>query len=132
MKTILVDAVYCFVEEDESGIFGVFEAMHEMLEGFPNRKILLTGADDEQFAKFGLDAMPYEIFTLKHDPEKTDPEYYRTMLAHFGLKPEDVVYFEHSPDAVRSAASVGIVSYHYDDAARDLWALKEFLIRNLG
>ncbi len=131
MKTILVDAVYCFVIEAESGNFEIFEDMHEMLEMFPNRKILLTGADDAQFRGFGLDAMPYEVFTLKHDPEKTDPEYFRALLAHFNLKSDDVVYFEHSLPAVESAASVGIVSYHYDNAARDLGALKEFLAKNL-
>ena len=73
MKTILVDAVYCFVVELESGNFLIFEEMREMLDSFPNRKILLTGADDEQFKVFGLDQMPYEVFTLNHHPEKTDP-----------------------------------------------------------
>ena len=132
MKTILVDAVYCFVVELESGNFLIFEEMREMLDSFPNRKILLTGADDEQFKGFGLDQMPYEVFTLKHHPEKTDPEYYRTMLAYFNLRPEDAVYFEHSPEAVTSAASIGIVSYHYDQAQKDLRALKEFLASSLG
>ena len=41
-----------------------------MLDEFPNTKIILTGANDEQFKKFGLDKMPYKVFTLKHDPEK--------------------------------------------------------------
>jgi len=31
----------------------IFEEMHEMLEEFPNRKIVLTGANDEQFKEFG-------------------------------------------------------------------------------
>ena len=54
MKTILVDAVYCFVIE-EGGGFKIFKEMYDLLETFPNRKILLTGANDEQFKKFGLD-----------------------------------------------------------------------------
>src|SRR3989344_3605026 len=62
-----------------------FKEMRELLEKYPNRKILLTGADDRQFKEWGLDKMPYEIWTLKHNPEKTDPEYYKKMLAHFGL-----------------------------------------------
>ncbi len=70
MKTILVDAVDTFVIEGE----GIFREMHDLLETFPNRKIILTGANDEQFKEFGLDKMPYEVFTLKHNPEKTDPE----------------------------------------------------------
>lgn len=131
MKTILVDAVYAFVVDTEDGSFEIFEKMHEMLETYPNRKILLTGADDEQFKKFGLSKMPYEVFTLKHNPEKTEPEYYKKMLEHFNLESENVVYFEHDPEAVRSAQSVGIVSYHYDSDKRDLESLKKFLDENI-
>ena len=128
MKTILVDAVFCFVSDSGQ----IFEAMHDLLETYPNRKILLTGANDEQFIKFGLDKMPYEVFTLKHDPEKTDPKYYETMLDHFGLTAADVIYFEHAKAAVDSAKSVGITTYFYDDEKKDLAALKEFLDSNLG
>jgi len=127
MKTILVDAVDAFVIEGE----GIFKQMHDLLETYPNRKIILTGANDEQFVKFGLDQMPYEVFTLKHNPEKTDTEYYKTLLNHFGLKPEDVVYFEHNPEAVKSAQSIGITAYRYDPDKKDLTALKAFLDQNI-
>lgn len=130
MKTILVDAVDAFVIETENG-FEIFAEMRNLLNAFPNRKIILTGANDEQYKKFGLDKMPYEVFTLKHDPEKTNPKYYETMLAHFGLNADDVVYFEHNPEAVKSATSVGIKSYHYDHRTKDLTALKKFLDENL-
>ena len=43
MKTILVDAVYTFVSDTGE----IFREMFELLEKYPNRKILLTGADDE-------------------------------------------------------------------------------------
>jgi HAD superfamily hydrolase (TIGR01509 family) len=127
MKTILVDAINTFVIKDE----GIFEDMQKMLETWPNRKIILTGANDEQMTQFGLDKMPYEVFTLKHDPEKTDPSYYKIMLKHFDLKPEDVIYFEHSEEAVKSARTVGINSYYYDKDAKDLAALKKFIDENL-
>lgn len=127
MKTILVDAINAFVIKNE----GIFEAMHGMLEKYPNKKIILTGADDEQMEKFGLNDVPYEVFTLKHDPEKTDPKYYEKMLKHFGLDKEDVVYFEHNEDAVKSAQSAGITTYHYDKDKRDLEDLKKFLDVNL-
>jgi len=128
MKTILVDAVEAFVIEGE----GIYKPMQDLLEQYPNRKIILTGANDEQFKAFGLDKMPYEIFTLKHNPEKTNPEYYETLLKHFGLNKENVVYFEHNPEAVKSAQSVGITSYHYDSNKKDLDALKVFLDKNLS
>lgn len=131
MKTVLVDAVDGFVIESGSG-FEIFKEIHDLLETFPNRKIILTGANDEQYKKFGLDKMPYDVFTLKHNPEKTDPKYFETMLQHFGLSKDDVIYFEHNPDAVKSAESVGIKSYYYDPEERDLVALKSFLTENLG
>jgi FMN phosphatase YigB (HAD superfamily) len=127
MKTILVDAVNCFVIKGE----GIFEEMHKMLEQYPNRKIILTGANDEQMNTFGLKGMPYEVFTLKHNPEKTSPEYYETMLKHFNLNAKDVIYFEHDEGAVKSARTVGIATYHYDKDKRDLVALKNFIDESL-
>lgn len=129
MKTILVDAVYAFVVETENG-FEIFEPMRKMLDEFPNTKIILTGADDEQFKRFGLAKMPYEVFSLKHHPEKTDPTYYEKMLDHFGLDKDAVIYFEHDEHAVKSAQSAGIVTYHYDYERKDLGALRSFLAEN--
>jgi len=130
MKTILVDAVDGFVIR-ENERFSIFEDMHKLLETYPNQKIILTGANDEQFKKFGLDDMPYLVFTLKHNPEKTDPKYFEILLEKFNLKKDEVIYFEHNPEAVKSAESVGIKSYFYDSDKKDLIALKKFLDENL-
>jgi len=127
MKIILVDAVGAFVSNE--GI--VFKEMYNLLESFPNKKIILTGANDEKFKKFGLDKMPYEVFTLEHNPKKTDPKYYEKMLEYFNLSKNDVVYFEHNLEAVKSAQSVGIKTYYYDANKKDLGALKDFLRENL-
>lgn len=116
MKTILVDAVYCFVSD--TGV--IFNEMYRLLETYQNRKIILTGANDEQFKIFGLDKMPYEVFTLKHNPEKTDPKYFEIFLEKYGLAASDVIYFEHNPDAVKSAEAVGIVCYFYDEE-KETW-----------
>lgn len=126
MKTILVDAINAFVIKEE----GIFEEMHKMLEQYPNRKIILTGANDEETERFGLNKMPYEVFTLKHNPDKVDPKYYELMLENFGLSKDDVIYFEHNPDAVKSAQSIGINAYHYDKDKKDLVALKNFIDSN--
>lgn len=123
MKTILVDAVDTLVIEGQ----GIFEEMHALLETYPNRKLVLTNANDQQFIEFGLDKVPYEVFTLKHNPEKTDPKYFQILLEKFGLKAEEVIYFEHNPEAVKSAESVGIKSYFYDEEKKDLEGLKKFL-----
>lgn len=123
MKTILVDAVGTFVEAGT----GIFQQMYDLLETYPNPKIILTGANDEQMDEFGLHNLPYELFTLKHNPEKSDPEYYRIMLEHYRLSAADVVYFEHSEKAKQSAESVGIKTFLYDSDKKDLDALKKFL-----
>lgn len=128
MKTILVDAINGLVLEDGS----ILEPMHKLLESYPNNKIVLTGANDEQSKKFKLDQVPYEVFTLKHDPEKTDPEYFKILLEKFGLKAEDVVYFEHNAEAVKTAELVGITTYFYDHTKEDMDALKQFLDENLS
>jgi FMN phosphatase YigB (HAD superfamily) len=127
MKTILVDAVFTFVSEKGE----IFQEMYDLLETFPNKKIILTGANDEQFKAYGLDKMPYEVFTLKHNPEKTDSKYFEILLQKFNLDKDDVIYFEHNPEAVKSAESVGIQSYFYDENKKDLADLKTFLSENV-
>lgn len=127
MKTILVDAVGTFVIEGN----GVYKPMFELLEKYPNRKIILTNANDEQLIPFSLTNLPYEMFTLKHNPDKVDTVYFQKMLQHYGLTVEDVIYFEHSLEAVKSAESLGIKSYHYDSLKQDLQALKAFLDENV-
>lgn len=126
-KTILVDAVDTFVIEGQ----GVFKEMQDLLEKYPQPKIILSNADDQQLKPFGLENLPYELFTLKHNPDKTDPAYFRSLLTHYGLRAEEVVYFEHNLSAVESARSVGIKSYHYDPGKKDLEALKIFLDQSL-
>lgn len=127
MKTILVDAVNTFVIKGE----GIFREMHELLEKYPNRKIILTNANDEQMTNYRLNDMPYAVFTLKHNPEKTDPEYFKIMLKQLKLDTKDVIYFEHNEDAVKSARSIGIVAFHYDKDKQDLTALKAFIDESL-
>lgn len=127
MKTILVDAIGAFVIKGE----GIYQPMYEMLESFPNKKIILTGANDEQIIEFGLIDLPYPLFTLKHNPEKTERKYFETLLDTYNLKPEDVIYFEHSKDAVESANTVGITSYYYDPNKKDIEKLRKFLTENL-
>jgi HAD superfamily hydrolase (TIGR01509 family) len=127
MKTILVDAVGTFVVEGK----GVFQPMFELLEKYPKKKIILTNANDEQLVPFSLTNLPYEMFTLKHNPDKDDPVYFEKMLNKYNLKNTDVIYFEHNANAVKSAQSLGVTSYYYDSDKQDLDALKKFLDNNI-
>jgi len=125
-KTILVDAINAFVIKGK----GIFSEMYDLLETFSNKKIILTNANDEEVKKFGLENMPYEVFTLKHSPDKTNPEYYKKMLENFNLKAEGVMYFEHNKDAVKSAQSIGIKTFYYDKDKKDIKSLKNFIEKN--
>lgn len=127
MKTILVDAVNTFVIEGA----GVYKPLFELLERYSNPKIIVTNANDEQITTFGLVNLPYPLFTLKHQPDKVDPTYFKILFEQLNLSPSDVVYFEHNPAAVASAQSLGITTFHYDHVAKDLTALKIFLDTNL-
>ncbi len=125
MKTILVDAMDGLVVDGQ-----VDQKMKEILDSFPNRKIILTNANAEQRAEF-LPNMPYEMFSLDHNPNKTDDGYYEKMLENYDLKAENCVYFEHNKDAVAKAEELGIKSYHFDHEVRDLEKLKAFLKENI-
>ena len=127
MKTILVDGISGLILKDGT----IQNKMYELLETYANPKIVLTGANDEQWKQYNLDISPYEVFTLKHDPEKTDPKYFRILFDHYGLSPEQVVYFEHSPEAAKTAASLGVSTYLYDDSKQDILSLQKFLDTNL-
>lgn len=127
MKTILVDAIDGLILKDGT----VFEEMHQLLEKYPNPKLVLTGANDEQFKEFNLNRSPYEVFTLKHDPEKTDPKYFEILLNKYELQPNEVVYFEHNKEAAEVATQAGIKTMFYDCSKRDLKELKEFLDTSL-
>ena len=126
MKTILVDAVNTFVVDGE-----IYQPLFDLLERYLNFKIIVTNANDEQMVEFGLTDMPYAVFTLKHQPDKTDRQYYYKLLEEWKLGKDDVVYFEHNPEAVESARSVGIKTFHYDKDKRDLEKLKKWLEENI-
>lgn len=127
MKTILVDALHAFVIKGQ----GIFQEMYSLLEEYPNTKIILTNADDKQMDIFGLNNLPYQVFTLKHNPEKTDPSYYKIMIKELNIAAEELLYFEHDLESVKAAKSVGINTYHYDSEQKDLNALKKFLDQNI-
>ena len=125
MKTILVDAWNTFVTEN-----GIDHDLKKLLDAFPNPKIILTNANKQECITYGIVNMPYEVFSLEHNPNKTDKAYFLKMLFHFNLQPNDVLYFEHNEDAKNSAISVGIKTHHYKKED-NLDGLDTFLRNNL-
>lgn len=126
MKTILVDAYNTLFLEQ-----GMDNQLLEILESFENPKIVLTNADDNQLIEFGIDKSPYPVFTLKHNPNKTDGGYYEKMLEHFSLSARNCIYIEHNKEAVEQAEKVGIITHHFNKDTRDLINLKKFIETNI-
>lgn len=125
MKTILVDAWNTFVTEN-----GIDDDLKKLLDTYPNPKIILTNASKQECITFGITNMPYEVFSLEHNPNKTHKAYYLKMLDHFNLKPNEVVYFEHHAEAVKTAISIGIKTYPYNKG-HHLDGLRIFLKNNV-
>ena len=126
MKTILVDAWNTLITEN-----GVDPDMKELLDQFPNPKIIVTNASAEEQRAFGMVNLPYPLYTMNHHPDKTDPYYFECLLKAYDLMAGDTLYFEHNADAVASSASTGIKAYWFDKDLRDLKKLSEFLKESL-
>ena len=101
--------------------------MKKMLDTFENRKIIVTNANPEERVKYGIVDMPYEVFSLEHNPNKPDPQYFVTLMNHYNLTPSEIIYFEHNPESLQAAKSVWINVYHYDKDAKDLDTLEKFI-----
>jgi FMN phosphatase YigB (HAD superfamily) len=125
MKTILVDAWNTLVTNK-----GINEDLYQLLEDFEENKIIVTNANEEEKVKFRIMDMPYPVFSLYHNPNKTDPEYFTKLLKHFSLKSNEVIYFEHNAEAVSSAKSLNIITHHYK-TDEPLNILNQFLNKNL-
>jgi FMN phosphatase YigB (HAD superfamily) len=126
-KIILVDAIHTLIIPDK----GIYDPLFNLLETYSNRKIVLTGANDKEFSEHGLDKISYEVFSLKHNPEKSDPNYYKTLFEKLDLAVETLVYIEHNLEAVHSAESLNINVFHYNKDLRDINKLNEFLKINI-
>ncbi|WP_308991248.1 hypothetical protein QLS71_001775 [Mariniflexile litorale] len=125
MKTILVDAWNTFITKD-----GIHQELKMLLDGYPNEKIIVTNADKEELISFGIVNMPYPVFSLSHKPNKTNPEYFKTLLLEYNLSTENVLYFEHNEKAIASAQSLNINSFWLETGS-PLNDLKLFLDSNL-
>ena len=64
-------------------------------------------------------------WTIKDEGRK------KFVFPEFNLNANEVIYFEHNSEAVKSAQSVGINTYFYDNDLKDLESLKKFLDANL-
>ena len=125
MKIILVDAWNTFIKNKiiDTGIY-------EILERFKNQKIILTNANNEELINYGIINMPYDVFSLSHKPNKVDPLYFKILIKKYNLIISDLIYIEHNQEAIESANSIGIKTYHYN-AVDTTDKLYQFLLKSI-
>ena len=122
MKIILVDAWNTFVKERK-----INKELYKILEGFPNKKIILTNANQNERIDYGIIEMPYIVFSLNHNPEKTDPKYFEILCEKYKLNLDDLLYIEHNKKAYETAISLGIKSFLYEG---ENISVMDFLTKN--
>ena len=109
MKIILVDAWNTLIKEKK-----IDNDLFKILESFSCKKIILTNASEKEKKKFGIINMPYDVFSLNHNPEKTHSKYFEILISKYDLNLNDLYYIEHNIKAYNTATLFGIKSLHYD------------------
>ena len=94
---------------------------------YSNKKLILTNATSLEQEELGIINMPYEVFSLCHNPEKTDPLYFKTLCKKMNFKKENLLYIEHNNDALESARSFGINSFLFNG---NYSQVRKYLIKN--
>tara|TARA_B110001450_G_scaffold45214_1_gene41752 strand:+ start:4802 stop:5179 length:378 start_codon:yes stop_codon:yes gene_type:complete len=125
MKTILVDAWNTFVKNNT-----IDSDIYKILESYENQKIILTNANNKELINLGIVNMPYKVFSLSHNPNKDDKLYFIKLIEKYNLIISDLVYIEHNIEAVKSAISLGIKTYHYKPQ-ESTDELSQFLLKNM-
>ena len=125
MKTILVDAWNTFVKNNT-----IDSDIYKILESYENQKIILTNANNKELINLEIVNMPYKVFSLSHNPNKNDKLYFIKLIEKYDLIISDLVYIEHNKEAVKSAISLGIKTYHYKPQ-ESTDELSQFLLKNL-
>lgn len=125
MKTILVDAWNTFVKNNT-----IDSDIYKILESYENQKIILTNANNKELINLGIVNMPYKVFSLSHNPNKNDKLYFIKLIEKYNLIISDLVYIEHNKEAVKSAISLGIKTYHYKPQ-ESTDELSQFLLKNM-
>jgi len=104
-KAILVDAINCLIDKKT----GLNKELASFLKKTGNKIIVATNADPKEI-KLQLKECNFEVFSLMKSPGKGHPDYFRRLLERHNLNPDEVIYFDHDKDNVRSAEILSIKS----------------------
>ena len=127
MKIILVDAWNTLITEN-----GIYMEMYNMLEKFDEKKIILSNANKNEQLEFGMVNLPYDFFSLEHQPNKSNPKYFKLLIKKFDYNPNSLIYFDHDIAAIDSARSIGITSCYYNSKEKNVFEIQEFIQLNIN
>jgi leucyl-tRNA synthetase len=127
-QTILVDAVNTLFAKNEEELTLNIE-LAEYLNSVDATKIILTNAKDEVLVKLKdlIKDYGWQVFSLKFEPEKTDPEYYKTVVKEFNLDLNNTIYFDHSLANLESAKVSKINCFQYLSNKQTIELVDDFL-----
>ena len=128
-RVILVDGMHCIYDKD-------FQPNKELLNDINKintHTILVVNGFREKGREVvkknsqGYDTN-WEAFSLEEkEIKKNNTEFFKILLIKFGLKPEEVIYFDHDKESVEIAKKLGIICKHYTDNK----SIKKFITDNL-
>ena len=121
LTTILLDAVYCVITSDADATLSSFALNKELADyivHFGLKVVVVTNASDNKLLKIAELLHPYteqtephkkwEICSYANNPPKSDPQYFRNVIAYYQLDPETVLYIDHDQVNLSAAQQAGI------------------------
>jgi HAD superfamily hydrolase (TIGR01509 family) len=120
--TLLVDGMFCLYDKD----FRINEELLGLLKNIDNKKILVVnGYKDE--AEELLKNHGFEVFSFEGKIKKDNEQFFKKLLEKYSLNKEDVIYFDHAEENIKSARNVGILSELYKNNNQ----IKKFIEPNI-
>jgi alanyl-tRNA synthetase len=110
IKVILTDAINALI--DKSGKLN--KELAEILQNTGKKIVVVTNAEISEI-KSKLGNYNFEIFSLLRNPEKSNSKYFKVLLEKYNLKPEEVIYFDHKEENIKSAKENTINCVKYKD-----------------
>ena len=122
IKAILVDAINTLIDKEK----GINKELAEFLQNTGKKIIVVTNADKKE-VESKIKGYNFEVFTLNKSPDKSNPKYFKQLLEEYNLKQDDIIYFDHKGDNVKSAKSNSINAILYKNNKQ----AKEFIENNI-
>ncbi len=121
IKAILADAVNTLTDKEK----GLNKELADILQDSGKNIIVVTNANPDEI-KNDLRDYNFQIFSLLKKPDKSNSKYFKELLKQYSLSSQEVIYFDHKEENIKSAQELGIKSILY----RNNKQIKDFIYSN--